>query len=201
MSTVQLKLGPADHGRPLSLDDFESADYEPGFKYEIIDGRLYVAPEANLTENRLERWLERKLTRYSEDRPEVINYVTDKARVFVPGRKGATVPEPDIACYRDFPEDTGMEELDWEDVSPILVVEVLVEGKRQKDLDRNPELYLAVPSIREYWVLDGRGDAEKPTLIQHRRHGGRWVVKRFPYDSTFTTKHLPGFVLVIDPRK
>jgi hypothetical protein len=38
-------------------------------------------------------------------------------------------------------------------------------------------------------------------LIQHRRYGKRWVVRPFPYGSTFTTKFLPGFELVIDPRK
>lgn len=54
MSTVQLKFGPADHNRPLTLDDFESAEYERGFKYEIIDGRLYVSPLPNPPENILE---------------------------------------------------------------------------------------------------------------------------------------------------
>ena len=45
MATVHLKLGPADHGRPLSLDDYESADYEPGHEYEILPGfALLVDP-------------------------------------------------------------------------------------------------------------------------------------------------------------
>jgi Uma2 family endonuclease len=201
MATVHLKLGPADHGRPLSLDDFESAEYEPGYKYEIIDGRLYVVPEASLTEHRLEKWLTRKLERYSEDHPEVINFVAEKARVFVPGRPAATVPEPDIACYHAFPEQTGMEEVAWDDVSPTLVAEVLVEGSPEKDLERNLELYFDVPSVREYWVLDGRENPNEPTLIQHRRYGKRWVVRSYPYGSTFTTRLLPAFSLLIDPRK
>ena len=200
MSTVHLKLGPADHGRLLTLDDFESADYEPGFKYEIIDGRLYVAPEANLGEHRLERWLARKLERYAEDNPAVLNFVAEKARVFVPRRR-ATIPEPDVAAYQDFPEDARLDEVRWQDVSPLLVAEVLLGGDAHKDLTRNPDLYLAVPSIREYWVLDGRDDPEKPTLVQHRRYGKRWVVRSFPYGSTFATKLLPGFSLPVDPRK
>lgn len=201
MATVQLKLGPADHGRPLSLDDYESADYEPGFKYEIIDGRLYAAPIANLGENRLEGWLRRKVERYAEDHPDVINFVSEKPRVFVHRRTAATVPEPDIACYADFPLDRPIAELRWEEVSPILVVEVLVEGDPHKDLERNLELYFEVPSVREYWVLDGRDNPDEPTLIQHRRYGKRWVVRSFPYGATFTTKLLPGFSLPIDPRK
>src|SRR5437764_3177113 len=101
MSTVHLKLGPADHDRPLSLDDYESADYEPGFKYEIIDGRLYVSPEANFPESVIENWLQRKLFAYSDAHRDVINYVAVKSRVFVHKRKKATVPEPDLAAYHD----------------------------------------------------------------------------------------------------
>jgi hypothetical protein len=35
-----LVLGPADHGRILTAEEFESADYKPGYKYEIVHGRL-----------------------------------------------------------------------------------------------------------------------------------------------------------------
>jgi Uma2 family endonuclease len=201
MAIVQLKLGPADHGRQLTLDDFDDADFESGVNYEIIDGRLFVSTAPNPAENVLENWLLIKLLIYSTQQPAVINYVTVKPRVFVHSRKDATVPEPDIAAYRDFPKSRPLEELRWEDLSPMLVVEVLVEGEPAKDLTRNLDLYLAVPSIREYWVLDGRGNPDEPTLIQHRRYGKRWVVRSLPYNSTFTTKLLPGFSLVIDPRK
>jgi Uma2 family endonuclease len=201
VSTAALKLGPADHGRPLSLGDYEAADYEPGFKYEIIDGRLAVAPLPNLPENRLERWLGRKLDRYADRHPGVINFVTEKPRVFVPGRVGSTVPEPDIACYHDFPTDADPDTVGWEDVSPVLVCEVLVDGDPDKDLVRNVDLYFEVPSVKEYWVLDGRAGTARPTLIQHRRYGRRWVVREYPSGSTFATKLLPGFALPIDPRK
>lgn len=201
MSVAHLKLGPSDHGRPLTLDDFESADYEPGFKYEIIDGRLYVSPEANFPESILERWLDRKLTRFSEDHPDVINFVAVKSRVFVHKRKKATVPEPDVAAYHDLDLSQDFRDIHWRDLGPILVAEVLVEGDEYKDLERNPDLYLDVPTVKEYWVLDGRENPNEPTLIQHRRYGKRWVVREYPYGTTFTTKLLPGFTLLIDPRK
>jgi len=201
MPLVQLKLGPADRDTPLSLDDFESAEYEPGYKYELIDGRLSVAPAPNLPENFLETWLYQELTVYHKRQPEILGYVTSKPRIFVEGRRRSTVPEPDIACYARIDLVGGLRDLAWRDMRPILVCEILVDGDPAKDLVRNPELYLAVPSIKEYWVLDGRLDPERPTLIQHRRHGKRWVVREFPYGSTFTTKLLPGFSLRIDPYK
>jgi hypothetical protein len=61
------------------------------------------------------------------------------------------------------------------------------------------ELYLQVPSIREYWVLDGRIVPEQPRLIQHRRHGKKWIVKDYPFGSVFETRTLPDFKLVLDP--
>jgi Uma2 family endonuclease len=201
MASVQLKLGPADHGRPLTLDDFDEAEFEPGSRYEIIDGRLYVSTEPNPAENFLETWLFIKLVIYSGQRQDIINYVTVKSRLFIHSRLKATVPEPDIAAYQDFPRNSPLEELHWQDLGPIVVAEVLVEGDPHKDLERNRKLYLEAPSIREYWILDGRENPNEPTLIQHRRYGKRWVVRSFPYGSTFTTKLLPGFSIVIDPRK
>jgi Uma2 family endonuclease len=201
MSSVQLKLGPADHGRSISLGEFDEAGFEPGVKYEIIDGRLYVSTEPNPAENALQNWLFINLMLYARHRPDVINYVAVQSRLFIHSRSNPTVPEPDLAVYCDWPRDRPLKQLHWRDLEPILVVEVLVEGDAVKDLERNRELYLDAPSIREYWILDGRENPDEPTLIQNRRHGKRWVERSFPYGSTFTTKLLPEFSLVIDPRK
>jgi Uma2 family endonuclease len=201
MASVQLRLGTADHGRRISLDDFDEAEFEPGARYEIIDGRLYVSAEPNFAENYLETWLFFNLITYSRQRDDIINYVTVKSRLFIDSRSEVTVPEPDIAAYQALPEEKPLEELHWRNLRPIVVAEILVEGDPHKDLERNRELYLEAPSIREYWILDGRENPNEPTLIQNRRHGKRWIIRSFPYGSTFTTKLLPGFSLVIDPRK
>jgi Uma2 family endonuclease len=201
MASVQLRLGTVDHGRRISLDDFDEAEFEQGARYEIIDGRLYVSAEPNFAENYLETWLFFNLITYSRQRDDIINYVTVKSRLFIDSRSEPTVPEPDIAAYQALPEEKPLEELHWRNLRPIVVAEILVEGDPHKDLERNRELYLEAPSIREYWILDGRENPNEPTLIQNRRHGKRWIIRSFPYGSTFTTKLLPEFSLVIDPRK
>jgi Uma2 family endonuclease len=198
MTTVT-KLGPADHGRPLSYDEYLAGDYESGYKYELIDGRLYVSPLPNPFENWLENWLYRALDRYAARHAQVINYVTTKSRVVVPDRPGLTTPEPDIAAFRDFPE--AVDGIGWEDVSPVLVVEVLVEGDPRKDLERNVELYLQVPTIREYWILDGREGLKRLSLTAYRRRGQRWQRPiSVPFGETYTTQLLPGFSLRLRPR-
>jgi Uma2 family endonuclease len=201
MATM-LKLGPADQGRPLRLDEFEAADYEEGFKYELIDGRLAVSPQANFSQHWLERWLVRQLDRYGDDRPEVVAFVANKGRVFVPGRPDLTAAEPDIALYRELPAAETVDEIDWEAVHPFLVAEVLTtEANVEKDFVRNVELYFQVPSVREYWILDGRAQAERPTLHVRRRHGSRWVVREVLPGETYETRTLPGFKLRLQPRR
>jgi Uma2 family endonuclease len=201
MPSTKLKFGPADHGRPVTAEELDDAEYVEGYRYEIIDGRFFVVPIANLPEQTLEGWLRRKLERYMDRHPEVVNWVTPKPRVFVPDRPELTVPEPDLAAYRDFPHDAEVGEVRWEDVSPLIVAEVLVEGDADKDLVRNVELYHAVPSIVEYWVLDGRPTPARPHLLVHRRWGSRWRTSVINYGDTYTTRTLPGFALLIDPKK
>jgi hypothetical protein len=38
-----LKLGPADHGRPMTLEEFETASALDGYQYELIE-TTYTTP-------------------------------------------------------------------------------------------------------------------------------------------------------------
>ena len=200
MATV-VKLGPADHGRPMRREEFERGDYEQGYKYELIDGSLYVSPLPNPPEGLVEDWVTTKLKNYARRRPDVINWVYGKTRVFVPGRPGETIPEPDVAAYRSFPLNRDYREIRWERVSPVLVVEVLSRDDPAKDLMRNRGLYLLVSSIKEYWIVDPRADPNRPGLRVHRRFGRRWRITDLAFGETYTTPLLPGFKLVIDPHR
>jgi Uma2 family endonuclease len=197
---TRLKLKPADHGRPIAYQDFLASDTVEGYHYELIDGRVYVSPQANPAHMWLDRWVFKLLERYSCEHPDIINLVYYKARVFVPGRKRSTCPEPDIAAYHDFPLAGGIESLSWEGVSPLLVVEILSPDNLDKDLVRNVGLYLKVPSIQEYWVVNGLEDAERPELRVYRRRGKKWRIIEVAGGDTYTSKLLPGFELVLNPR-
>lgn len=200
MSIALKKLGPADHGRPMSLEEFMAASSVEGYHYELIDGELYVSPLPDLPENRVEDWVFDKLKLYARQQPAVVNHVTNKARVFVSGRRRLTTPEPDVAAYRNFPLDRPLRSVRWQDVSPILVVEVLSLDDPDKDLVRNVALYLQVPSIKEYWLFDTRDDPEQLRLQVRRRYRGQWSLRGFGPGDMYTTRLLPGFTLVLDPR-
>lgn len=199
MATI-VRLGPADHGRPMSIDEFEAGDYEEGYQYELIDGELYVTPLPNAPQGINEHWLFTKLFLYALEHPEVINFVYGKCRVFVPGRRKTTCPEPDVSAYCDFPVQLPPAQVRWQDVSPILVVEVLSADDPDKDLVRNVSLYLQVASIKEYWILDTLADPDHPTLRVYRRHGKKWRIIDVAPGETYSTRLLPGFQLLLDPK-
>jgi Uma2 family endonuclease len=198
MATVT-KIGPLDYGRPMSLDEFRHGDYQEGYRYELIDGRLYVSPMENLPEKWVENWLCDKLKGYAEANPKVTNYVVSPGRVSIPGRPDVTTPEPDVLAYKNFPLRRRKSDLRWEDVSPLLVAEVLSADDPGKDLIRNVALYLLVPTIKEYWILDAREDADYPRMIVRRRRGKNWQeAVEVGGGETYTTPLLPGFALTLD---
>jgi Uma2 family endonuclease len=201
MTAVQarLKFGPSDHGRAVTEEELSIAEYKSGYKYEVIDGELAVSPVPNLPEAFLDDWLYGKLYDYSRAHPDVVNFLNDKARVHIPGRDNLTVPEPDIAVYKDFPRGKLIRDLNWSDINPLVVIEVLVDSDPDKDLVRNVGLYRQVPSIAEYWILDGRDNCDEPLLIARRRYGSRWLIQEVPYGETYRTPTLPGFELLVDP--
>ena len=197
---ASLRLTPADAGRQVALEEFEYATGQEGWHYELIDGRVEVSPTPDLPHDSLLFWLNRRFMRYSDDHPEAVNYLTNHARVFIPGRRAATCPEPDFAAYRDFPLHLPLRRRRWQDVSPILVVETLSPDNRNKDLVRNVALYLQSPTIREYWIIDPLTDPDRPVLQVRRKRGSAWQRPiDVPFGAVYTTRLLPGFSLLVDP--
>lgn len=205
MSTATLsrrarQLGPADHGRELTLEEFLIRDYEKGHNYELIDGRLYVSPAANYPHDWMESHLSEVFALYKSLRPNVIQRISARSRVFVPGRRKTTCPEPDFAVYKTCPPGR---DVDWQDISPLIVVEIVSPDDPHKDYVRNVDLYQRVPSILEYWVFDRCRDPHGPTLTVYSRATGRqkWKTADFGPEDVYTTKLLPGFKLPVCPPK
>jgi Uma2 family endonuclease len=198
MKTAQ-RFGPSDHGSKLSFDEFMRGRYQEGYQYELIDETLYVSPRCTLPENLVECWVFNKLSAFSRIHMDVINYITNKAQVFVP-RHHTTVVQPDCTAYHNLPLHLPFAALSWCDVSPLFVVEILSHDDPDKDLIRNLELYLQVPSIKEYWILDGRKNVERPSMIVHRRVRGKWQTTEIEPSSTHSTPLLPGFRLTLNIR-
>ena len=168
------RIGPEDEGLEMTLDEFDACIGEEGYRYELIDGRLTVLPVPELPHESLFMMVYRPLFHYAMQHEEIINFVAPTARIFIPDRSSPSSLQPDIAAYRDFPYHLPLDQRNWRAINPTLVVEIISEDTARKDTVRNVELYLTVPSIREYWIVDSRPDPNYPTLIVHRRRGQRW---------------------------
>ncbi len=190
---TSVRYGPKDHGCVVSDDELQVADFRSGYDYEVIFGRLYVSPAPNFEHDWIEKHVFGQVFLYSRQHPNIVAYVTDRARVFVPGTHKTTAPEPDLAIYAKLPAP------DWRDAAPMIVGEILRGEDVDKDLFRNVDLYLRVPSIQEYWVFDIRQDANRPTLLAHRREHDRWNVIELGPDAIYETPWLPGLKLTISP--
>src|ERR1700678_2060589 len=117
MATLLL-LGPADHGRQVTAEAWAAAPLEKGYHYEVIDGKLLVSPTPDLPHNNLEEWLDDCWKAYARQHPEVVDYVTQGARIFIPGRPRLTVPQPDLAAYANFPFATPRAQRSWRQINP-----------------------------------------------------------------------------------
>ena len=193
MLTTTLRFGPKDHGRAVTDEELEIADYRLGYDYEVIFGRLYVSAVPNPEHDIVEKHILGQLFVYQVAHSDIVGYVTDRARVFVTSEEKTTAPEPDLAVYAEGPDD------DWRAVGPFIVGEVLRGEDIDKDLFRNVKLYLRVPSIQEYWVFDIRENPRRPTLLVHRRTRSGWDIHEVAASDTYETPLLPGLKLVISP--
>ena len=197
MSTM-LRLGPHDHGREMTYDEFLGGDYEEGFKYELIRGELYVSPQPNPPHDWILEYLHGMLWAYRLQHRHIIKRLSTHSRVFVPGIRKTTCPEPDLALYNDFA--ASPQQKRWEKFSPFIVIEV-VSDDPDKDYVRNVELYRQVPTILEYWLFDKVDDVDGPTLRVHRRDSGDqdWTAEDYAATEVYTTPLLPQFELPVRP--
>ena len=185
----------------MSWEEYRTADFQEGFRYELIDGRLVVAAMPNPKHMGVWSWLYRELLDYSRKRPNIINLVSSHCEVVIPGHAGVSAPQPDVAAYQNFPtERFDDDDFSWNEVFPILVAEIVSPDSPDKDYYRNVTLYEQEQRIREYWIVDPRGGINNRTMRVYRRRAGKWQrpIEIGP-GGKYTTKLLPGFCLRLEP--
>jgi Uma2 family endonuclease len=194
-----LRIGPHDHGREITYEEFLAADYEEGYKYELIRGELYVSSKPNPPHAWMEEYVRDQVLFYKLRHPGVVKRLSTNSRVFVAGIEKTTCPEPDLALYNDHV--ASQQQKRWDRVSPFIVVEVVSDSDPDKDYDRNVELYRDVPTILEYWLFDKVDEVDGPTLRVFRRDSGAqdWEIADYGPMAVYTTALLPEFSLPVRP--
>lgn len=177
-------IGPEDHGRRMSLDQFAGADFQDGWLYELARGVVVVTEVPYPNHGRIVNELARLFILYNESHPNLINYRAGggECRLRLEGMQSDR--HPDQAVYLT-PPPPGKSP--WAAWVPEIVVEVLSAGSRTRDLVEKREEYLRA-GVAEYWILDP--DARTLTVLV--RAADVWKERLVSTRSVYRTRLLPG---------
>lgn len=197
MATVELltepeivPYGPRDAGMPMTLDEFDEAEFEDGFRYELLKGVLVVTPPALEEERDANEELGHWLRNYQESHP-----------------KGSaldlTLPEQNV---RTKTQNRRCDRVIWTGLGrrprtrgphrkrdvPTIIVEFpsVRPADQRRDYDEKRIEYRDL-GVREYWIID----RFRRTMTVYSWRGKRWVKRVISEKGTYATPLLPGFSL------
>lgn len=184
MATATRRIGPADHGQRMTLEDFVEADFEEGWLYELARGVVVVIEIPGINHGRTVRRTTRMFLNYDDACPGIMNYSAGGAecRLRLPGMQSDR--HPDHAVYL-LPPPEGPRP--WTRWVPEIVVEVLSEGSEERDLVEKRKEYLRA-GVVEYWILDPFGRR----LVVLQRAGDVWHDLVVPAGGCYPPHLLPG---------
>lgn len=188
MPKTALKLTPADHGRRMSLADFEHADGD-GRLYELSRGVVTFMDVPNRRHFRPLDNLREEVSAYRRAHPGRIHAILGglDCKLVVPDLESER--HPDLCLYLT-PEPEIEDSSIWREWLPEIVVEIVSFGSEWRDHMEKRDEYLAI-GVKEYWIID----VAKQEMHVLRRRGGRWTEKVLGPADVCTTRLLPGFEL------
>jgi Uma2 family endonuclease len=187
MATVTtLRLTPADNGRRLDPDEYESAEFDGEGLYELARGVLEVVNVPDEYPHGMSVcFLNRLIGRYDDAHPRVIHRWGggSEFRLFLPGMHSDRHPDLAVVLRGTPPNSRGQR-------PPSLVIEVVSEGAdaRRRDYVTKRAEYLAY-GLAEYWIVDPFD--RKITVFL--RDGDAWIERLFHSDQSAQGLVLPGF--------
>jgi Uma2 family endonuclease len=180
-------LGPADHGRPMTLDEFDHAEGQPGRLYELGRGTIAVVDVPNRRHLAQVNALRRQVHAYDAAHPGQVHTIAggSDCKVLVAGLESER--HPDLALYKTPPPEEEDFSASW---VPEVVIEVVSPGSEHRDYVEKREEYLLF-GVFEYWVCN----ADRRELLVLRRSRGQWVERVLRPPEVYRTRLLPGLEL------
>jgi Uma2 family endonuclease len=180
-----LKVGPADHGRKMSLADFDHAEVQEGYLYELGRGIIVVSdvPKKRHLAQVLQTRMQ--LMAYQLANPSRIYAVCSGSECKILIGSYESERHPDLAVYKSLPPEEGADF--WFTWIAELVIEIISPGSELRDYQEKREEYLAF-GVREYWIFD----ADKEQMLVLLRVGGRWRERIVRPPEIYKTRLFPG---------
>jgi Uma2 family endonuclease len=182
---VTKKLGPEDHGRRMSLKEFEPAEVQEGYQYELGRGVVVVSDVPKIVHLRQVSATRKQFLAYDLAHPGVINEIASGHECKILLFDLESERHPDLAIYLTAPPKGKNLWADW---IPAIVIEVVSLSSEIRDYEEKREEYFAI-GIKEYWIAD----ADKGEVLVLRRGRGKWVPRTMKAGDIYETKLLPGF--------
>jgi len=185
VTDVKVRLGPNDHGRTMSLEEFADAEGEPGHSYELAAGVVHVVEVPGLPHGLILWELDRQLHAWAATHPGVIRYQASGVRcaIRLPGVQAER--HPDVALYLTPSPDPVSP---WDRWIPEVAVEVVSPSSTTRDYVDKRKDYLAA-GVKEYWIVD----PNRRLVLVLQRAGD--VFRELTVCEAYSTPLLPGFAL------
>jgi Uma2 family endonuclease len=143
----QLVLGPDSAGIVLTPAEFDRAEFEDGWRYELVYGVLLVVPVPLDSEIGPNEQLGRLLLNYQEDHPNgkaLDGTLWERLVKIGPNRR-----KPDRVLW------AGLGRRPRKDETPTIIIEFVSRRKRDRERDyRTKRVEYRQAGVKEYWVVD-----------------------------------------------
>lgn len=185
MLKAAIRIGPADHGRRMSLADFDHVKVQEGYLYELGRGVIVVIDVPKKRHLYQVDSIRDQLSAYKLAHPGRIQIIAagSECKIMVTGYESER--HPDLAVYMTLPPEE--DEDFWFIWIPELVIEVVSSGSKLRDYKEKREEYLAF-GVGEYWIFD----LEKREMLVLKRIGGRWRERIVRPPKVYQTRLFPG---------
>ena len=166
MGKTAVRVGPADHGRRMALDEFDLAEGQEGYFYELGRGVVTVTEVPNVRHGLQVDAIREQFAAYRQTHRGVIHAIFSgiDCKLLIAGLESER--HPDWAIYKKPPPEENV----WSTWVPELVIEVISPSSRHRDYEDKPEEYLRV-GIKEYWIVD----EERQEMLVLSRKGEKWA--------------------------
>lgn len=189
MAITATRIGTADQGRRMTLEEFREADEQPGYLYELARGLLDVTEVPGDDHGQIVDNLHQLLSLYRTVHLDFILRIAHGSdlRLLIPELQSDR--HPDLAVvFRNAPKKARGRQI------PALAIEVVSAGSRarKRDYEEKKEEYLKV-GIREYWIVDPF--VRRITVLSRSGEGETaiWHSSEFQAENPIVSPLLPGF--------
>jgi Uma2 family endonuclease len=182
-----LRIGPADHGRAMTLEEFREAEELDGYRYELARGVLEVSEVPNDPHGVVVSNLYDAIGGYRRAHPGVILRCGggNEFRFWLPHMVSGRNPDLGVVL-RGAPKDWRGRRL------PTLAAEVVSHSSIKRDYEVKREEYLAY-GLLEYWIVDPL----KLIVTVVTRHGDAWSEAVFRDEQVIVSLIVPGFATTV----